>query len=153
DPANADRIRAVLTALRAVEKLKPGAGIEAAHPGLPSPEPTRVEKIPDLIGDFRIVREIGRGGMGVVYEAEQQSLRRRVAVKLLPAPAVHPVRRATASAAAAVFGVDGVVVWDLRLIRERLAATNLDWALPAFPPPRPPGDECPRIVIEPAGGL
>jgi hypothetical protein len=53
---------------------------------------------------------------------------------------------------AAVFGVDGVVLWDLRLVRERLAAMNLDWALPASPPPRPTGDECPRIVIEPAGG-
>jgi serine/threonine protein kinase len=48
---------------------------------------------PGCLGDFRLGREIGRGGMGVVYEAVQVSLNRRVALKVLPFAATLDPRR------------------------------------------------------------
>src|SRR5262245_7226049 len=45
------------------------------------------------LGDFQIVRELGRGGMGIVYEAVQLSLGRRVALKVLPFAATLDARQ------------------------------------------------------------
>jgi serine/threonine protein kinase/tetratricopeptide (TPR) repeat protein len=45
------------------------------------------------LGDFELVREIGRGGMGIVYEAQQISLKRRVALKVLPFAATMDQRQ------------------------------------------------------------
>jgi len=55
--------------------------------GLPLEQPTPAEdplEESTTLGDFRLIRSIGAGGMGEVYEAEQTSLHRRVALKILP---------------------------------------------------------------------
>jgi serine/threonine protein kinase len=77
-PELAEQIRELFPTIAAMERLKtPGAaGVSGRSPG----QTAR----PERLGDFYIVREIGRGGMGIVYEAKQQSLGRQVAVKVLP---------------------------------------------------------------------
>ncbi|MEQ1895429.1 MAG: protein kinase, partial [Planctomycetota bacterium] len=54
--------------------------------------PGATDGIPARIGSYRIVRRIGQGGMGVVYEAEQSSPQRRVALKMIPPSSGGPER-------------------------------------------------------------
>jgi tetratricopeptide (TPR) repeat protein len=61
--------------------------------GAPATTPPASLPADALLGDFRMVREIGRGGMGIVYEAVQLSLNRRVALKVLPFAATLDPRR------------------------------------------------------------
>src|SRR5262245_5335771 len=75
-PDQAQELRRLLPALRLMGDVsRSGLAVASTPAGL------EAEALLGELGDFRLIREVGRGGMGVVYEAEQLSLHRRVAVK------------------------------------------------------------------------
>jgi serine/threonine protein kinase len=88
-PQHADQLRDLLPAMAAMASWARDPKCVASDDSSPS----CVEPVGGILGDFRIIREIGRGGMGVVYEAEQISLNRRVALKILPLAAMLNCRR------------------------------------------------------------
>jgi serine/threonine protein kinase/WD40 repeat protein/Flp pilus assembly protein TadD len=85
-PAHADQIREILPAMVLMEQAK--AADDSRAPRDPATTVTPLKQL----GDYQILREVGRGGMGVVYEAQQLSLGRHVAIKVLPSHALLDAR-------------------------------------------------------------
>ncbi len=86
-PELADDIRELFPEIALVEQHKPARADRGIS--LPAPMPANRGGLPEQFGDYRILRYLGEGGMGVVYEAVRESLLTNVALKVM-----HPQFRA-----------------------------------------------------------
>ena len=131
-PDQAERIRALFPALVEMEQAGPPADDAVT--------PAQAGDVPARVGEFRILRKVGEGGMGVVYEAVQESLGRHVALKVLaqnrPGGYLERFRREARAAAklhhtniVPVFGVgeaDGLHFYAMQFIPGQGLDTVLD---------------------------
>lgn len=129
-PEYAERIRALFPALIAMEEFGAKSDGSADHREEPFP---RSDPMPPRLGDYILLRPVGSGGMGTVYEAIQESLGRHVALKTLPfhhlgnAARLERFRREARAAArlhhthiVPIFGVgehDGLHYYTMQFIR------------------------------------
>ena len=135
-PDDGGRVRKLLGAVAMMEQLRRGS--------------KQARFMPERIGEFRILRELGRGGMGVVYEAVQESLWRHVAVKAIhhtqfDAKRLQRFQREAQAVAqlhhtniVPIFGVgehDGLPYYAMQYIRGRGLDSLLDlWRKEGSPP-------------------
>ncbi len=129
-PHLAEQIRELFPAVVVMERL---GSVEAPVAHVEGEKPGDRREVPQQLGEYRILREVGHGGMGVVYEAVQESLGRHVALKILPfhgavnAGRLERFRREARAAArlhhtniVPVFGVgeaDGIHFFAMQFIR------------------------------------
>ncbi|MBI4582935.1 MAG: serine/threonine protein kinase [Planctomycetes bacterium] len=83
-PELAEKIREYFPGLLLLEGFQKSGASGSETALTPEGEAPSTARPPGRLGEYRLLREIGRRGMGIVYEAEQESLNRRVALKVLP---------------------------------------------------------------------
>ena len=76
-PHLADEIEDVLPALEILERAE-------SHPAVSRSKLALDDSIPEVLGQYKLIQEIGRGGMGIVFEAKHATMQRHVALKVLP---------------------------------------------------------------------